>query len=200
MLSGAACRGCGDVLIDGLGGWPPMLKMSDPERAEYEAADQRFRERHRDCRAHRWSMSGSRATHCGYCCPPPPLSPGQIERLRELFRLGPANERELDEWRLSLTCDHELVRRQHHSNRTWTTAVVECQDCGTRRGVVQAERIGPAVATAERQRLAAQLATATTAAARHHRAADRAEQLVAELTARIAAENGDQEGSGDAQT
>ena len=55
-------------------------------RHEHDSADADFRARHRDCRSHRWSMSGSRTAHCGICCPPPPLSQQQIEKIRTIFQ------------------------------------------------------------------------------------------------------------------
>lgn len=69
MEAGVPCRGCGQPIIDGLGDWPPLMKLTEQEKREYDAAQADFAARHKDCRGYRWSMSGSRALHCGYCCP-----------------------------------------------------------------------------------------------------------------------------------
>ena len=62
--AGVPCRGCGEPLLDGQGSrWPPN-KLTDQERAECDAYDARFRERHADCRRGRWGMQGSRTSHC----------------------------------------------------------------------------------------------------------------------------------------
>lgn len=91
--AGVACRGCGQPSIDALGDWPPLMKLTEDEKREYDAAQADFAARHKDCHSHSWSVSGSRTLHCGYCCPPPPLSERQLERLGTLLRAtrpGPA--------------------------------------------------------------------------------------------------------------
>jgi hypothetical protein len=152
LTAGVACRGCGMVVVDGFGNWPALMTMGATERADYDAADAAFRERHSGCRSSRWSMSGSRSQHCGYCCPPPPMSPTQIDRLRQLFASVNPDPAELDVWKLSLTCDHQVSRHQHCSNQRWSTSVVDCPPCGTARGGVTSERVGPVIVEAERQR------------------------------------------------
>jgi hypothetical protein len=64
---GESCRGCGQPLLDGLGSWYPLNKLTSDQRAEYERADELYLERHRDCRSHRWGLNGHRAQHCRYC-------------------------------------------------------------------------------------------------------------------------------------
>lgn len=83
--AGEPCRGCGLPLIDALGSWPPLMYLSDQERIDHDAAESKYKELHRDCRAHRWSMEGSRTTHCGLCLG------GRVRR-----------DQELDIWALDL--------------------------------------------------------------------------------------------------
>jgi hypothetical protein len=59
------------------------------------------------------SMSGHRATHCGYCCPPPPLSERQIEHISQILSTARTDKKDLDDWDLTLTCDHVVRRTQH---------------------------------------------------------------------------------------
>jgi hypothetical protein len=85
--AGEPCRGCGEPLVDGTGGWPPLLQLTPEQRAGYDQADAAFRERHAGCRAGRWSLSGHRTAYCFYCCPPPPLSDRQIEQVTRILSL-----------------------------------------------------------------------------------------------------------------
>lgn len=140
LEAGEPCRGCGLPIIDGRGSWPALLKLSSRERAEYDAAEADYKARHGDCRASRWSISGSRSTHCSYCCPPPPLSKRQVEQLASLLS-QPVDPRELATWRLVLTCDHIVERWQHRTHDRWSSLpVVECPTCGRHRGIVTADR------------------------------------------------------------
>jgi len=136
------CRGCGQSIIDGLGEWLPLMKLDDEQRGDYEAADAAFKSRHLECHASRWSMAGSRTIHCSFCCPPPPLSEGQIQQLSAiLLSSRPPDPAGLDTWTLTLTCDHVVEKSQHRSNRTWPRSVEECPTCDYTRGVVAAERV-----------------------------------------------------------
>jgi hypothetical protein len=140
LEAGEPCRGCGLPMIDGRGSWPALLKLSSRERAEYDAAEANYKARHGDCRASRWSISGSRSTHCSYCCPPPPLSKRQVEQLASLLS-QPVDPRELATWWLVLTCDHIVERWQHRTHDRWSSLpVVECPTCGRHRGIVTADR------------------------------------------------------------
>jgi hypothetical protein len=51
--AGHPCRGCGEPILDGLGDQPPLLRMTPEERAEHDAAEARYKERHGECRAGR---------------------------------------------------------------------------------------------------------------------------------------------------
>ena len=112
---GVPCRGCGELLQDGRGSWPPLLRMTEAERAEYDVQDAAFQERHADCRQMaRWSVQGSRTAHCCLCCPPAPMSRHKLEELARPFStFKPADSKSLDTWELSLTCDHSVRKTQH---------------------------------------------------------------------------------------
>jgi hypothetical protein len=85
--AGTPCRGCRrPVRDDEPWIFRGAMHLRDEERVRYEDDDARYKTAHGTCRAHRWSMEGSLTTHCGRCCPPPLLSPAQIERLRVLLR------------------------------------------------------------------------------------------------------------------
>lgn len=62
-----------------------LIYLSEEERAQYDLEEQLFKERHADCQAHRWTVEGSLTTHCGKCCPPPPMSPEQTARIATLL-------------------------------------------------------------------------------------------------------------------
>ena len=115
------------------------MKLTEQEKREYDAAQANFAARHKDCRGYRWTMSGSRAMHCGYCCPPPPLSDRQLERFGTLLRASRPDPAELRTWRLTLTCDHVIDVQQHKSHGQWTTNVRHCPTCDQSHGVVTAE-------------------------------------------------------------
>ena len=110
--AGVPCRGCGEPWLDGLGGWPPLLKMTPEQRADHDREEERYRTRHGKCRAHRETVEGNRTWHCGYCCCPPPLpSAAQEERLRQLVGSWSApNRANLMVWELTHTCGHAVRR------------------------------------------------------------------------------------------
>lgn len=140
--AGERCRGCGLPVIDNLGDWPGTMYLSAAERLEYDAADAQFRELHPDCDAHRWSMSGSRATHCGLCCPSIPMSQAQAEHVgRLLSNLREHRDDELDVWERVLTCGHRVEQQVHHTNRAPSVSTAACPACGLTRGVVLSKRI-----------------------------------------------------------
>ena len=186
--AGEPCRGCSQPLVDGLGGWYPLNKLATDQRAEYDRAEELYRERHRDCRSHRWSLSGHRAQHCGYCCPPPPLTAKQIERVSQVLSSVRTRPEDLDAWDVTLTCGHTVRRTQHRDHDRYSWRVVECATCGQRRGVITAERIGPADdpdGQVARDRLGAELAQAQAKLDRQRKATAAAERKVAELTGKL---------------
>lgn len=184
--AGTLCRGCGLPVIDNLGSWPPLMHLTDEERIEHDAAEAAYRAAHPDCESHRWSMSGSRQTHCGLCCPPIPFSPETLDQVRRILDRIPANrDRELDTWALLLTCDHRLERTQHHTNSYWSASTVHCPDCDVTRGIVTTERITDAEArsrVAEDRRKAA-VDRARRAVSKAEQQAEAARQKLAVLEA-----------------
>jgi hypothetical protein len=115
MMAGESCPSCGEELISR--GDPPSwigkgtMYLTDKEQAARTAAEQAFKERHPDCHAWRWSMAGSAVSHCGRCCPPPPMSPDQIRRISQILQ-GSAEERVRKVRREGTTYErHELERR-----------------------------------------------------------------------------------------
>ena len=160
LAAGVRCRGCGLPIVDGLGDRPPLSKMSDDERRRYDANEAEFQSRHPACRAHRWSIAGSHAEHCDLCCPPPPLSVNQIERILTIFEhAGQPDPDDLDTWRLTLTCGHISERSRHRSNTYWSGSTTLCPGCEQTRGIVTAEKLPPSPARnlAEERRAAAEL-------------------------------------------
>ncbi|MBL1095173.1 hypothetical protein [Streptomyces coffeae] len=191
--AGEPCRGCGEPMEDGRGDWPGTMYRSEQEKREYDAAQERFRERHPDCKSGRWGISGSRVTHCMLCCPPPPMSPARIQKLAELVASWPSTDerkKDQDAWKLTLTCDHTVRYTQHREHDRVSTDVVDCPECDARRGVVQSERIGPAYddeqimcdrLAAERERLAEELAAAKSKLQRQQRNAAATRRRIDEI-------------------
>lgn len=134
--TGALCRGCGLPVIDNLGNWPGTMYLTPEQKVEYDADQALHEAMHPDCDAHRWSMSGSRATHCGYCCPPIPLSPEQYEHISRILTSSPRREEELDIWERTLTCGHVAEQSVHHTNLYPSFSTAWCPDCELTRGVV----------------------------------------------------------------
>ena len=98
------------------------------------------------------------------------MGPQQMEKLAKLFASWPSREerkKDLDTWDLTLRCDHVVPHIQHREHSYVSASVVDCPECGERRGVVSSERVGPAYrddgtmrerAAADRERLARELA------------------------------------------
>ncbi|WP_416442563.1 hypothetical protein AB3K78_09115 [Leucobacter sp. HNU] len=135
------CRGCGLPIMDGLGDWPPLMQLSDEERLEHDAAEGRFKELHPDCGSHRWSISGSHTMHCGLCCPPLPIPPEYLERVRRILASANPREEELDIWERTLTCGHLVQQSVHHTNSGPSFSTQRCDECGITRGVVSSVKI-----------------------------------------------------------
>ncbi|MCP9207183.1 hypothetical protein [Streptomyces cucumeris] len=185
--AGHPCRGCGEPILDGRGNQPPLLRMTPEEQAEHDAEEARYKERHGECRAVRWTMSGSRTQHCGHCCPPPPISEKQREVIAELLS-HKTDKRELDDWDLILTCDHTVRRTQHRDHQHYSIPVARCPACGQRRGVVEAVHIGPTEdpkGEVRRERLDAELRKAKAKLERQRKAAAKTEQQVDELAGKL---------------
>ncbi|MFF3566897.1 hypothetical protein ACFYXQ_03850 [Nocardia jiangxiensis] len=151
VQQGISCRGCGKTIMDGLGEFPPRMHETPEQTAAREADEAAYRERHSGCKAHRWSVQGSRTIHCGWCCPPPPFNPAKAAELAQLIRnlsRHPALEHEYVTWRLSLTCGHVADKRARQSNHTYSSSTLDCAECGAVRGIVdkmQLPRSGVAV-------------------------------------------------------
>lgn len=146
---GEPCRGCGLPVIDRLGNWPGTSYMSDDERIDYDATQARFSELHPDCDSHRWSMAGSRATHCGSCCPPLPIPEQHLENLcRFLDSLPPRLVDDLVVWRRTLTCGHMVEVSVHHSHSGPSMSTELCPECDLTRGVISSEKVTTAASPA----------------------------------------------------
>tara|TARA_R110002124_G_scaffold65042_9_gene178099 strand:+ start:619 stop:1329 length:711 start_codon:yes stop_codon:yes gene_type:complete len=154
--AGDLCHGCGLPVIDNLGSWPGTMYLTDEQRVMYDADQERYREMHPNCDAHRWSMAGSRATPCGYCCPPIPISREQAESIhRILATVSERREEELEIWARTLTCGHRVEQRVHHTNREPSLSTQWCPECQITRGVVTSEKVAEAaerMAKANRRR------------------------------------------------
>lgn len=130
--AGLPCPGCGRPYVDAepfdLTG---TLNLSDDVRLRYDAEQSRFKAAHASCRSHRHGVSGSLTMHCGKCCPPPPMSPAQRERIASLLSV-PTAAHELAIWRLRLYCGHTVERTAHRSHTTVHSAfggAVRCAEC-----------------------------------------------------------------------
>jgi len=183
--AGELCRGCGLPVIDNLGNWPPLMHLTDEEREAHDRAEERFRVLHPNCGESRWSVDGSRVTHCSLCCPPLPLSESQIETISRIFQSHKVREEELDVWSLALTCGHRAERSVHHTQHYWVGSTTHCPECGVTRGVVTSERILEAAQRkAELQRkTATELRRAERELAKAEKAAAAARSKVAALKA-----------------
>jgi hypothetical protein len=183
------CRGCGQSIIDGLGAWPPLMKLDDEQKRDYVAADAAFKSRHPDCHASRWSMAGSRTTHCSFCCPPPPLSEGQIQKIKTILSSRRPDPVDLDTWTLTLTCDHVVEKMQHSSNGSWSRGVEDCPTCDCPRGVVTAERLPDASVqkVAEQHQVEEELIHAKQERDRLHSEAEAARRKVSRLERQLRA-------------
>ena len=119
-VAGEPCRGCGEPMQDGLGDWFPSCSCPSRRSASTRKPTQRFRERTRRTAGMLGGpFSGSRVTHCCFCCPPPPIGPKQMEKLAGLFASWLPREeskKDLDTWDLTLRCDHVVPHIQHREH------------------------------------------------------------------------------------
>jgi hypothetical protein len=144
--SGVPCLGCGRPYVDAEPfDFEGTLNLSDVDRLRYDTEESHFKAAHTPCQSHRHSISGSLTMHCGKCCPPPPMSPAQRERIASLIST-PTAAHELAIWRLRLYCGHTAERTAHRSRRTVHSAfggAVRCVECGCDPAtVVDARAIG----------------------------------------------------------
>jgi len=113
------------------------MYLTDEQRVVYDADQQRYRKMHPDCDSHRWSMARSRATHCGFCCPPIPMSPEQHESIQRILSGSVRREDEVDIWERRLTCGHTVQQSVHHTNPEPSFLTHWCPECELTRGVVR---------------------------------------------------------------
>ncbi|MBK4347672.1 hypothetical protein [Lacisediminihabitans changchengi] len=180
--AGEPCRGCGLPVIDNLGDWGGTMYLTPEQRSDYDAEQAKYRKMHPNCDAHRWSMQGSRATHCGYCCPPLPMSREQSEHIGRLLASFPERrEEELDIWERILTCGHKVEQSVHHTNQSPSFSTARCPGCEMTRGVVNSVKIVEAAA-----RMAEVMRKRDDRVARAERELKKAEKAVAEAREKLA--------------
>lgn len=131
--AGAPCPGCGMPYRD-TERWDfkGTAHLTEEERVRYDAEQKRFTSVHGDCHTHRHSVAGSLTTHCGKCCPPPPLSSTQIDDIRRILS-QPKRPEELMRWRLRLYCGHVVEKQAHYTHTTLHAAFTgptKCAECG----------------------------------------------------------------------
>lgn len=131
-VAGEPCSGCGRPYRD-RERWEfrGTIHMTHEERERYDAEEARYKEAHGSCGSHRHSVSGSLTMHCGKCCPAPPLSPAQIERIGRILG-APKQPHELMRWRLRLYCGHVIEKQAHYTHKTLHAAFsgsTTCPEC-----------------------------------------------------------------------
>ncbi|MBX7433788.1 hypothetical protein JDV09_16980 [Mycobacterium sp. Y57] len=137
--AGQVCPGCGRPYLDTEPSEAKgIMNYSDSERACYDREEARFKEAHRSCGSHSFGVSGSLTKHCSKCCPPPPFSPAQRDRLATLLR-APTPDHDLMVWQLRLYCGHTVERRAHASHKTVHAAFTgstKCAECGCEPAII----------------------------------------------------------------
>jgi len=187
--AGAPCRKCGLPWKDTRGRPPPTEEESRAKKSE-------FMRLHPECEL--LLTGGDGAVHCIQCCPPPPLSPGQIAELRRLFAHAatPAS-RDLTRWAWDLRCGHTVESTQHRSNPApnvegWGTGKVRwCPTCEAHRGALAVQQLpgdavpeaAPAAAPTRRRTEPRALVAARAKVAKQEAALREAEAALAVLTA-----------------
>ena len=81
---GEPCRACGRGFLGGPE-WKPIMQRTPEEAAAIEGEEMAFRALHPDCPTPTWRYGGTGLTHCGQCCPRPPLSPRQTEEIARIL-------------------------------------------------------------------------------------------------------------------
>lgn len=151
-VDGEPCPGCGMPYRDEEP-WVfrGTMHMSPAETERYEAEQAAFAARHPDCHSLRHSVSVSLTTHCGKCCPSPPLSPAQVEDLGRLLNRAPTPDHQLMRWRLRFFCGHVVEKRSHISHKAVHSAFMgssSCAECGLDPAtIIDAEPLGPVAQT-----------------------------------------------------
>lgn len=182
--AGEPCRGCGKPLMDQQDTELPPNKLTEQQREAREADVIEFKHQHGECRSYRWS-AGSQTTHCGFCCPSPPIGPQTLARVAELFSIRTPDE-DLDEWELTLTCEHVTHCTAHRTNHSYSIGVVTCPECEQPRGIVTSQRLGPVNdphGRIQQQRINAELQQAQDKLRRQEKATAKTRQRIAELQA-----------------
>lgn len=144
--AGEPCPGCGlPYRDDEPWAFRGTMHFTEQERARYDNEEARFKAAHWDCHASRHSVSGSLTMHCARCCPMPPLSPAQREKIGRILRV-PKQPHELMRWRLRLYCGHVVEKRSHFTHtalRSAFTGSISCDQCGLDPAtIVDSEAIG----------------------------------------------------------
>lgn len=130
FAAGEPCRACHRALRDVEG------VAEEPLKLEAATDNDAFRSAHTACGFGFWRIQDCSTDHCHRCCPPPPLSPRQIDVLREL--LSPASSGPLFSWYVELTCEHAEFVITGRADEPPHTA--RCTECDTTRGVIVAAR------------------------------------------------------------
>lgn len=180
MRAGEPCPGCRRALIDSEP-WEfrGTMYMSDDERTRYEAEQADFGRLHDGCQGGRWSMAGSLTTHCMRCCPPAPMSRGQLEALGKLVGKK-TPDHDLMRWQVRLYCGHKVERVAHRSHKTVHSALGvgrACPTCGLDPAVpVDARALGLIAPRAEAPVVTKRTASQPKPGTKAHLAAELAEE------------------------
>ncbi|WP_244419544.1 hypothetical protein [Streptomyces hygroscopicus] len=125
------------------------------------------------------------------------MGPAQAEKLAKLLASLPSKEerkKDLDAWKLTLTCDHVVTRTQHRDHSYYGNSVIECPECSARRGVMHSERVGPAYsddgalvdrAAVDRERLAKELTAAKSKLQRQRKNAAATQHHIEEIEKKL---------------
>ncbi len=82
--------------------------------------------------------------HCGYRCPPAPISPEQYENIERIFASSPRRKEELDIWKRTQTCGHIIEQSVQHTNQHPSFTTSWCPECEMTRGVVSSTKTAEA--------------------------------------------------------